>query len=126
MTPNPYLRSALSTLRISACTAGDVDPIMAWLTPEESQALQVELENQRDIAQRFTAHATAIWNKVFPGEPNGWEYGAQLERCVIQEINELRAEIARLVIRIIEAQSDSLPDEVRELLDGGAEGNENA
>ncbi len=51
---------------------------------------KLKLEDQRDIANRFSAHANAILNAAFPDDLDGWEYGAQLERCVIQEIEDLR------------------------------------
>ena len=54
--------------------------------------LELELGKRRDIAERFTAHANAIWNAAFPDDKNGWEYGAQLERCVIDRIGDLQAE----------------------------------
>lgn len=45
-----------------------------------------------DVATRFVAHTEAIWNAAFPDDPNGWEYGGQIERCVIDEITNLRTE----------------------------------
>lgn len=55
------------------------------------RTLDGELENQRDTAERFVKHATSIWNVAFPDDPDGWEYGTQLERSVSHLIAEMRA-----------------------------------
>ncbi len=62
----------------------------------EHAVTKLKLESQRDIAERFTAHANAIWNAAFPGEIDGWEYGAQLERCVKNEISRLQRKVKLL------------------------------
>jgi len=46
-----YLKSARSTLRISASMVGDVDTIYANLSPEESQAILSELTRLEDLVQ---------------------------------------------------------------------------
>jgi hypothetical protein len=95
----------------------------------QMDALEAEQEEARDVADRFVAHANAIWNAAFPDDPNGWAYGAQLERCVIgklteqaKRIKELEAERDQLMQRLMAAQQesgawyDSFPDEVHDLI----------
>lgn len=60
------------------------------------------LLNEADIAERFTAHANAIWNAAFPDEIDDWEYGAQLERCVKNEIDRLQRKVKLLETMLVE------------------------
>lgn len=64
-----------------------------WLEVE-MRVLKASYEEANDTAERFIGHANAIWNAAFPDDIDGWEYGAQLERCVTDKIRELR-EMAR-------------------------------
>ncbi|MHC4646793.1 MAG: hypothetical protein ACYTBJ_14945 [Planctomycetota bacterium] len=68
----------------------------SYITGATAKDWLTMLASQKDIADRFVAHASAIWNKAFPDDLDGWEYGAQLERCVTDKIAELEARIAAL------------------------------
>lgn len=44
--------------------------------------------DHKDTAERFVNHVNNIWNTFFPDDIDGWEYGAQAERCIVEKFND--------------------------------------
>ena len=117
-------RMAQLTAQYGAEYFNAIDILAEMVTKAETEA-----SNQKDIAERFQEHANAIWNSAFPSEPDGWEYGGQLERCVIQRITALEAErdrlrttCATLLDLLARGSGEDSPEyaQARALLDGNA------
>lgn len=76
---------------------------------QEIDVLRAEVESLNELNARLSDHIKAktgdtvddelydrLWQEVYPGKPNDWEYPAQVHRHVVNELDDRAKEITRL------------------------------